>query len=53
MDDVDDLALVISRWFRNKSSKREEVRKACFNEIDINWNPYYQMDVIKKNLSLI
>jgi len=26
------------------------VRKACFNEIDSNWNPYYQMDIIKKNL---
>lgn len=52
-DDVDDLSASISRWFNEKSDKREEVRKACFNEIDTNWNPYYQMDMIKKNLKLV
>ena len=50
MDDTDDLTMVISRWFARKMDSREEVRKACFNEIDSNWNPYYQMDIIKKNL---
>lgn len=50
MDDVVDLTVSISRWFQMKSDKREDVRKACFNEIDTNWNPYYQIDIIKKNI---
>ena len=52
-DDVDDLVAVISRWFISKREKREEVRKMCFKEIDDFWNPYYQMNVIKKNLKLV
>lgn len=52
-DDVNSLALAISKWFMDKSCKREEVRMACFNEIDTNWNPYYQMEVIKNNLNLV
>lgn len=48
---VQSLARTISKWFAEKKDKREEVRQACYNEIDTNWNPYYQMDVIKKNLS--
>lgn len=50
MDNVDALSDCISRWFAEKSSVRDEVRKACFNEIDTQWNPYFQMEVIKKNL---
>ncbi len=52
-DDLDDLVAAISRWFISKKEKREEVRKMCFKEIDTYWNPYYQMDVIKKNLKLV
>lgn len=51
-DDVKDLAVSISRWFLKNSVRRREVREACFREIDTNWSPYYQMDVIKKNLKL-
>lgn len=40
----------ISCWFAEKQDQREEVRKACFNEIDNNWNPHYQMNIIKKYL---
>lgn len=40
----------ISSWFRNKSDKREDVRQACYKEIDTQWNPYFQMEVIKDNL---
>lgn len=40
----------ISNWFAIKKNSRDEVRKACFKEIDTNWNPYFQIDVIKKNL---
>lgn len=50
MNDTIDLATVISRWFCLNSNKREEVRKACFSEIDINWNPNYQLQIIKQNL---
>lgn len=50
MDDIDDLTATISKWFAEKSNKREDVRKACFNEIDTNWNPTYQMKIIKQNL---
>ena len=50
MGSVTSLADCISKWFAEKSAKRDEVRKACFNEIDTQWNPYYQMAVIKKNL---
>lgn len=50
MDNVDALTECIRKWFSEKSDKRDEVRQACFNEIDTQWNPYFQMDVIKKNL---
>lgn len=52
-DDVKDLVATISRWFATKQKQREEVRKACFEEIDTNWNPNYQMGVIRKNLNLL
>lgn len=50
MDNVEALTDCISNWFASKASVRDEVRKACFNEIDTQWNPYFQMEVIKKNL---
>lgn len=53
MDNVEALTNCVSKWFAAKSDKRDEVRKNCFNEIDTKWNPYYQMDVIKKNLKLV
>jgi len=51
MDNVDSLTTAISKWFAEKSDKREDVRIACFNEIDTQWNPYFQMNVVKKNLN--
>lgn len=53
MDDNVDLTKAISHWFANKQKQRDEVRVACFKEIDSNWNPHYQMEVIRKNLKLI
>lgn len=49
-DDVEDLANKIDDWFRTKGSERETVRMACMREIDSEWNPYYQIEVLKKNL---
>lgn len=46
-----DLADVISRWIRNNASRREEVRQACYREIDEQWNPEFQMKVIEKAIN--
>lgn len=45
-DNVLDLSNKISNWFVH-NNKREIVRNACYNEIDTQWNPNYQMKVIK------
>ena len=47
---VQSLAETISKWFACHSNDREAVRKACYKEIDTNWNPYYQIEMVKKNL---
>lgn len=47
-DDVEDMAKHISQWFAEKKEHREEVRQACYKEIDDSWNPYFQVDLIKK-----
>lgn len=49
-DDVDNLAVRIDKWFEANGNNREYVRKACMNEIDKEWNPYFQIEVLKKNL---
>lgn len=51
-NNVQSLARTISKWFSEKKGKREEVRQACYNEIDTNWNPYYQMEIIKKHIKV-
>ena len=47
---VDSLALNISIWFETHENQREEVRKACYKEIDTQWTPRFQIDVLKKHL---
>lgn len=49
-DNVQSLADIIQKWFMDKKDKREEVRQACFDEIDNNWNPHRQIEVIKSVL---
>ena len=46
----DNLAIKISKWFELNAERREEVREACYQEIDSNWNPRFQMEVIKAHL---
>ena len=46
--DIDSLAECINVWFKKKSGDRTGVRKACYKEIDENWNPHKQVEVIKK-----
>lgn len=48
-NDVNSLAQKIDEWFTS-SRNREETRKMCMKEIDENWTPYYQIEVLKKNL---
>ena len=46
------LADSISKWFMIHRYDREEVRKACYNEIDTKWNPRNQIRIIKKALGI-
>lgn len=50
LDNVESLAQGISKWFAEKGDKREEVRKACMKEIDENWTPQFQIEVLRKHL---
>lgn len=50
INDVESLAEGISKWFIEKGDKREEVRRACMKEIDENWTPHFQIEVIKQYL---
>lgn len=47
---LDSLAETISNWFATNAGKREEVRQACYNEIDNYWNPNFQLKIINKYL---
>lgn len=49
-DDITSLSESISRWFAEKTDKRDEVRQACFHEIDTQWTPQFQIEVLKNNL---
>ncbi len=47
---TESLALTISKWFEINQANRELIRENCYKEIDDNWNPYYQMKLIKNHL---
>lgn len=47
-NDVDDLAMKIEGWIDANTSRREEVRRQCYNIIDSNWNPDYQIKILKE-----
>ena len=44
---VNDLANVISHWFSSHKGDRNIVRTACYREIDEQWNPEFQIEVLK------
>lgn len=44
------LADTIEAWLKEKNDKREDVRQACFNEIDSYWTPEYQLNVIREHI---
>lgn len=47
---VESLAEGISGWFDNHKNDRELVRQECMKEIDDNWTPEFQLNVIRKYL---
>lgn len=49
-DDIASLVEKIEEWFRVNGSLRNVIRKKCMEEIDKNWNPYFQIEVLKKHL---
>lgn len=49
-NNVNSLADTISDWFASNKDKRDEIRENCFREIDNNWTPDFQMNVITKHL---
>lgn len=51
-NDVTDLADKIEEWFRVNASLRDHVRQNCFKEIDEQWNPHVQVEIIKKAIGL-
>lgn len=48
--DVKSLTITIQKWFETHKN-RDDIRQACFNEIDKNWTPDFQIQVLKKYLN--
>lgn len=46
---VESLTSTVEKWFETHDD-RELSRYACYKEIDSNWNPAYQINVLKANL---
>ena len=44
---IDSLSATISNWFRTNRDNREQVRVQCYQEIDANWTPTFQLEVLK------
>ena len=44
------IANTIESWFRRHDEDRECIRKKCMQEIDTNWTPKFQIDVLTTNL---
>lgn len=47
-DNQESLNDAITNWFSRSDYNRDTIRKACYDEIDANWNPDYQMRIINK-----
>jgi len=44
------LAKCISQWFVDENYNREANRQSCFTQIDENWTPKFQINVLNNNL---
>ena len=49
-NNIQSLAERIQAWL-NIDVPRENIRQACYNEIDLCWNPSYQLNIIKQTLN--
>ena len=49
-DSVTDMSSKMDGWVDNNQHKRDEVRKCCYDVIDREWNPYFQIEVIKNSI---
>lgn len=49
-DNLESLCTTISNWFKLKSTVREEVRRACYTEIETRWTPFVQLKILKNTL---
>lgn len=49
-NNLDSLSTCIDNWFKANKGCRDKVRQACYKEIDTQWTPYFQIEVLKKNL---
>ena len=49
-DNVNSLADRIVAWFSAEDYNRDRIRQNCFTEIDQNWTPQFQIEVLKKQL---
>ena len=47
---VQSLADCIRDWFIRFNNEREQIRKNCYHEIDTQWNPNFQIEILRKNL---
>ena len=50
-DDISSLSESIDGWFEEHALQREQVRVACMKEIDTQWTPQFQVEVIKTVLN--
>lgn len=46
-NDVEDMVRCISEWFQEHKKDRESVRQKCYAEIDTQWTPWFQIEVMK------
>lgn len=51
-NDVDSMVDSISSWLLSAKGRRDEIRQECYNEIDNYWTPEFQIEILKKRLSL-
>lgn len=51
-ENIASLADNIQKWFHEHQNDREQVRQNCFKEIDEQWNPHVQIEIIKKAIGI-
>ena len=51
-NDLNDMKNVVKQWLEKYPHKTEELINKCYESIDQKYNPYYQLNVIKKALKL-